>query len=97
MPLEIVLRTARALWAEAQVIDSATGKVTIDTEKAKEAAVIADRALAYCHARINAIDAPTKPVVEEENSLLEDARRLAYTITMGIRERSRLLPKKATT
>lgn len=97
MPLEIILRTARAMWKDAQEIDEKTGQPTINLAKAKEAAVVADRALAYCHARIGAQEAPAAETPEkpDETTALEEARLLAFAITKGIRERSKqgALPK----
>lgn len=82
-PLEVMLKTMRALWDEAHVKDE-KGKVTLNTEKAKEAMVVADRAAPYCHARIAAVEPPQKPPekAEEENEL-EVARRIAYLLHLA--------------
>lgn len=51
LPLEMILTTARAMWAEA--VDAA-GKIT-DFAKAKEAAKFAEPALQYTSAKLSSI------------------------------------------
>src|SRR5882762_6428121 len=65
-PIEIITSTMRALWDEAHGIP-----VKLNTEKAKEAMVVADRAAPYFHARINPVPPPVPPAPE-----LEDEREV---------------------
>ena len=85
-PLEVILRTMRALWAEAEAVDS-EGKPTFDMGKAKDATAVASVAAPYVHPRLNSIEGnPDKPlVVVDESSMLERARRVAFTLIQGAR------------
>ena len=76
----------RAIWAEAVAVDQ-NGKETIDVPKAKEASTVAAVAAPYVHPRLNSIEGnPDKPlVVVDESSMLERARRVAFTLIQGAR------------
>lgn len=96
LPLHVVMKAMRVHYAEARSVDQ-TGKEVWDLDKLKEAAVLADRALPYCHARIAPIDQAAIPPtgdLDEENTL-EDARRVAFLLTVGAREAEKVkaLPK----
>lgn len=91
-PLEVTLITMRALW------DQANGRpVTLDTEKAKEAMVVADRAAPYCHPRIAAVEPKAPP--PEDTDLLENpretARRMAFLLAKGAAADEKALAKTA--
>lgn len=97
-PLEVMLKTMRALWDKAQPVpvDEKTGLPgPIDLEAAKEAMVVADRAAPYCHARIASIEPVVPKPVEDELSVIEEARLVVFAIKMGAREvsKQRALPK----
>ena len=94
-PLEVTLITMRALWAQAN-----GETVTLDTDKAKEAMVVADRAAPYCHARI----APTEPKPQSPDdqqtteSSREISRRAAFVVARELALRgseSKQQPKPA--
>lgn len=86
-PLEVMLKTMRLLWAEAIAVDQA-GKETVNEEKAIQAVEIAKVAAPFVHPRLNSIEGVLdKPlIVESPDNMLEQARRLAFVITMGARE-----------
>lgn len=96
LPLQVVMKAMRVHYAEARSVDE-QGKEVWNLDKLKEAAVLADRALPYCHARIAAIDMPGAPNPDEsdEVNVIEDARRVAFVLTMGAREaeKRQALPK----
>ena len=80
-PLEVLLRTMRHLWDEAEALDEKTGRVVLNPDKAKEAVVVASAAAPYCHARI----APKEeilppPDADEEIDLLDAGRRMAFLL-----------------
>ncbi len=83
-PLEVVIEAMRVHYKAAKVMKE-DGTFDWDMERLKEAAVLADRALPYCHARIAQIELP-KPTPEVEaaqQTQLEDARRVAFALAIG--------------
>ena len=80
-PLEVLLRTMRRLWQEAEAIDEKTGQVVIDTSKAKDAVVVASAAAPYCHAKIGPKEEVPPPADPNEEIDLQDAgRRMAFLL-----------------
>lgn len=95
-PLEVMLRTMRALWAEANPIDEKGKPAPMNVEKAKEAMVVADKAAPYCHARIASVDLPAVPPGSADDvGDLELAQWLAFKLEVGAREalKQKALPK----
>ena len=90
-PLEFMLQTMWALWEEAN------GRtVTLNTAKAKEAMVVADRAAPYCHPRIAALDQQSAPPPDDQVVDKTDvARRLLFMLNEEDHKRKNLpSPKK---
>lgn len=94
-PLQVMLRTMRHLWKDAEAIDEKTGAANIiNPEKAMAAMAVADRAAPYCHARIAAKEEiPPPPPTDEEIDLYEASRRIAFTLAVGMRGPQKVLPK----
>lgn len=94
-PLQVITLFMRECWERAQIVDE-KGKPALDMQIAKEAVVAANMAAPYVHPKVSPIEAPTPPPPPDgKTNALEDARRLAFVITQGIRERSKqsALPK----
>ena len=93
-PLEVILRTMRHLWKDAEAIDEKTGKaLIINTDKAKEAMAVAASAAPYCHARIAPKDyMPPPPKEGEEIDMREVGRRLAFALAAA-EHQPKALPK----
>ena len=80
-PLEVLLRTMRQLWKDAEAVDEKTGRVVIDTAKAKDAVVVASAAAPYCHAKIGPKEEVAPPADQGEEIDLQDAgRRMAFLL-----------------
>lgn len=82
-PLEVQIKTMRAIWDEA--IDK-SGKV-INIPKAKEACEVGRDALPYMHARFASVDPETGKTILPAQKLdeLEFARAIAYVLYVGDR------------
>lgn len=95
-PLEVILRTMRHLWKDAEAVDEKTGQaMIIDTEKAKEAMAVASAAAPYCHARIAPKDLVPPPTPMTEELDLQDAgRRIAFALAVVERAPKALPPPK---
>lgn len=94
-PLDVMLRTMRHLWRDAEAIDEKSGQANIiDTDKALAAMAVADRAAPYCHARIaTKEEIPPKEPTDPELDLYEASRRIAFALAVGARAPQDLLPK----
>ena len=89
-PLDFMLLMLGVLRKEAFAVDE-KGATVVDHEKAKEAGHWAIAAAPYCHPKLQAIaPAPTPPPPEETGgSNLERARRVAYLLITGAREKAK--------
>lgn len=92
-PLEVMLRTMRALWKEAVAIDEKTGVSIVNVDRAKDAVVVANSAARYCHASIAPKEEipPAEPVTEE-TSLQDAGRRIAFALAAAEHELPKALP-----
>ena len=94
-PLDVMLRTMRHLWKDAEAIDEKTGNAQIiNTDKAKEAMAVAASAAPYCHARIAPKEfVPPAPQGGEEIDMEEAGRRIAFVLAAAEHAAPKALPK----
>lgn len=102
-PIQIMRRVSRELYGRAFPVDEngkpvldGDGKPVVDLQMAKDAVVVADKLAPYVHAKLNAIDPPAPPPLDEqdENTSIEDARRVCFAIEIAARgQQKRGLPK----
>lgn len=94
--IEIIRTFYRECWRRAQIVDE-KGNPGMDMQLAKEAVIAAGIALPYEYPKLAPIDQPATPLPGDidESSALEDARRVAFVLTMGAREtlKQKTLPK----
>jgi hypothetical protein len=79
LPLEMRLRVARHMWAEAVEVDQETGETKItDLAKAKEAADFAEPALPYTSNRLATMihTGPSGGAIEHKHEVVDDVRGL---------------------
>lgn len=79
-PLDVLLRTMRHLWKEAEALDEKTGRVVLNPDKAKEAVVVASAAAPYCHAKIAQKEEIVPPPDVEEVDLQDAGRRMCFLL-----------------
>lgn len=93
--IEVIRTFYRECWKQAHILDE-KGKPAIDMQMAKEAVIAAGLALPYEYPKLAPIDqAVALPGDDEEENVLDDARRVAFLIMMGTREsaKQKALPK----
>lgn len=84
LPLEMRLRVARHMWAEAVQVDAKTGESKIiDLAKAKEAADFAEPALPYTSNRLATMvhTGPGGGPIEHKHEVVDEVRDLIRTET----------------
>ena len=95
-PVEVMLRTMRQFWKDAEVVDESTGKTVFDAEKARQAVVVAQAVAPYCHAKVAPKEPPLPPPVQDEATDLRIAGQWICLVlaATGHGQKSLSAPKK---